>query len=81
MKFISKLLIFILALIVNSSAAQTVDGTIQKRNKCFADCRQMLKDEVVGTMCAPAVNVHPIPLVFQACTDGERSAFKQACFA
>jgi len=58
-----------------------VDGTIQRRNKCFADCRQMLKDEVVGTMCAPAVNVHPIPLVFQACKDGERSAFKQACFA
>eukprot|EP00984_Skeletonema_dohrnii_P006984 scaffold2487_cov98-Skeletonema_dohrnii-CCMP3373.AAC.2 len=81
MKFISKLLIFILALIVNSSAAQTVDGTIQKRNKCFADCRQTLKDEVVGTMCAPAVNVHPIPLVFEARTDGERSAFKQACFA
>eukprot|EP00984_Skeletonema_dohrnii_P017474 scaffold7961_cov73-Skeletonema_dohrnii-CCMP3373.AAC.5 len=81
MKFISQLLILILALIVNSSAAQTVDGTIQKRNKCFADCRQMLKDEVVGTMCAPAVNVHPIPLVFQACKDGERSAFKQACFA
>eukprot|EP00984_Skeletonema_dohrnii_P020229 scaffold9794_cov103-Skeletonema_dohrnii-CCMP3373.AAC.4 len=41
----------------------------------------MLKDEVVGTMCAPAVNVHPIPLVFQACNDGERSAFKQACIA
>eukprot|EP00984_Skeletonema_dohrnii_P033097 scaffold28586_cov107-Skeletonema_dohrnii-CCMP3373.AAC.5 len=81
MKFISKLLIPILALIVNSSAAQTVDGTIQKRNKCFADCRQMLKDEVVGTMCAPAVNIDPIPLVFQACNDGERSAFKQACFA
>jgi len=58
-----------------------VDGTIQRRNKCFADCRKTLKDEVVGTMCAPAVNVHPIPLVFQACTDGERSAFKQACFA
>eukprot|EP00985_Skeletonema_marinoi_P023691 scaffold15914_cov140-Skeletonema_marinoi.AAC.11 len=74
-------LILILALIVNSSAAQTVDGTIQRRNKCFADCRQMLKEEAIGTMCAPAVNVHPIPLVFQACTDGERSAFKQACFA
>jgi len=58
-----------------------VDGTIQRRNKCFADCRQTLKDEVVGTMCAPAVKIHPIPLVFQACTDGERSSFKQACFA
>eukprot|EP00984_Skeletonema_dohrnii_P034303 scaffold33524_cov99-Skeletonema_dohrnii-CCMP3373.AAC.1 len=85
MKFIiSKFLILILlilALIAYSSAAQTVDGTIQRRNKCSADCRKMLKEEVVGTMCAPAVNVHPIPLVFQACKDGERSAFKQACAA
>jgi len=58
-----------------------VDRTIQRRNKCSADCRKMLKEGTDGTMCARAAKIHPIPLVFQACNDGERSAFKQACTA
>eukprot|EP00985_Skeletonema_marinoi_P019225 scaffold10949_cov92-Skeletonema_marinoi.AAC.7 len=83
MKFIiSKLLILlILALVAYSSAVQSVDEAIQRRNKCFADCRKMLKEGTDGTMCARAATIHPIPLVFQACNDGERSAFKQACTA
>eukprot|EP00985_Skeletonema_marinoi_P030908 scaffold34697_cov73-Skeletonema_marinoi.AAC.1 len=83
MKFIiSKLFILlILALVAYSSAVQTVDGTIQRRNKCFADCMKMLKEGTDSTMCARAANIRPIPLVFQACNDGERSAFKQACTA
>eukprot|EP00984_Skeletonema_dohrnii_P028895 scaffold19089_cov156-Skeletonema_dohrnii-CCMP3373.AAC.8 len=83
MKFIiSKLFILlILALVAYSSAVQTVDGTIQRRNKCSADCRKMLKEGTDGTVCARAATIDPIPLVFQACNDGERSAFKQACAA
>eukprot|EP00984_Skeletonema_dohrnii_P013628 scaffold5653_cov95-Skeletonema_dohrnii-CCMP3373.AAC.3 len=83
MKFIiSRLLILlILALVAYSSAGQTVDEAIQRRNKCSADCRKMLKEGTDGTVCARAANIDPIPLIFQACNDGERSAFKQACAA
>eukprot|EP00986_Skeletonema_menzelii_P020990 scaffold32866_cov177-Skeletonema_menzelii.AAC.1 len=67
--------------IVKSTASQAFDAT-SRRNNCFAECRQMLKEEIFRTtMCAPAVNVHPIPGAFQACKDGERTSFKQACTA
>ncbi len=84
MKFIKQLTtLAIFTLNANSPAvaAQSVDATSQ-RNKCSADCRQLLQqDKYSGTKCAQAVTVHPIPQVFQACMDGERNAFKQACAA